>query len=61
MTRNSIVFTILLLSVQGYYQEAEEYYARGNVKVKLKDHLEAIVDYTRTIELDPNIPYVSVC
>jgi len=61
MTRISIAFTILLLSVSGYCQEAEEYYARGIAKVKLKDYLGAIADYTRAIELDPNIPYVSVC
>ena len=32
----------------------EDYYNRGDAKLKLKDYKNAILDYNKAIELDPN-------
>ena len=36
----------------------EAYDLRGNTKIFLNKYNEAIIDYTRAIELDPNISYL---
>jgi len=50
----------LLLLFAGYSQTAQEYFDRGITKFNLENFAEAIVDFTKAIEIDPKyaIAYV---
>ncbi|MDA9246903.1 hypothetical protein N9P25_01110 [Flavobacteriaceae bacterium] len=52
----NILFTLaLLISFVSFGQTADEYYDRGYDKIELKDNYGAIADFTKAIELDPNL------
>lgn len=48
------LLVIFLLSINLYSQTAEEYFERGFVKAHLKKYEEAIEDFTKAIEINPN-------
>ena len=52
----SLLFLLLILSLNSYGQTAEEYYYKGISKANLKDYTGAIADYTKAIALNPENP-----
>ena len=50
-----VLIGVLFLSVSVYAQTAEEYLRSGNDNFKLDNFDQAIVDYTRAIDINPNL------
>ena len=53
--RSVLIAIALLVSGLAYGQTAEEYRSRGYNKSKLGDYRGAIADYSKSIELNPNV------
>ena len=54
----NILFTLaLLISFVSFGQTAEEYFNRGYDKAANGDYYGAIADYTKAIEINPNVGF----
>ena len=53
--KGKILFILIsiLFSVHTYSQPAEEYFKRAEIKHNSKDYIGAIVDYTKSIGINP--------
>ena len=54
MKKLLLIFLVFITSVS-YGQTAEEYFERGNSKYGLEDYKGAVADYSKAIELNPNL------